>query len=285
MNTKMTVRQFFDRFPDEATCLEHVMKMRFGLEHKCRKCGKVSAFTRMADRPAYACDNCWDHVYPCAGTVLQDTRTPLQSWFYAIYLFVVTRHGVSGKELQRALGVTYKCAWRMGDQIRKLIGKADLFVALSGHVEIDETMVGGHTPGRGGRTHGAKTIVLGMQQRGGRTVTEIIPDVKTRTIKPIVLDTIEQGSTISTDELQSYALLSKYGYDHGTVVHGRKEYARGIHHVNSIESFWRIFKASVRSTHVHVSPKHMQKYLNEFAFRANHREMQNAMFDLLVSSI
>lgn len=284
MSQKMTVQQFFSRFPNEEACLEHVMKLRFGLEHKCRKCGKVSTFTRMADRPAFACDNCWDHVYPCAGTIFQDTRTPLQSWFYAVYLFVVTRHGVSGKELQRTLGVTYKTAWRMGQQIRKLMENADTFQALRGHVEMDEAYIGGHRPKSkwGGK---GKTVVFGMKERGGRTHAEVVPDASMPTLKKVVLETVEPGTKISTDEWKSYSLLTKHGYEHGTLNHRRYEFVKGEHHTNSIESFWRLFKASVRSTHIHVSPKYMNRYLREFTFRANHREKQNAMFDLLISAV
>src|SRR3546814_19029368 len=97
----------------------------------------------MSGRRAFACANCGDHVYPTAGTIFQDSRTSLQLWFYAIFLFVTTRHGVSGKELERQLGVTYKTAWRMGQQIRKLMANADGFSVLQGHVELDEAYVGG----------------------------------------------------------------------------------------------------------------------------------------------
>src|SRR6185312_6709983 len=102
---RLTVREFFARWPDEETCLTHVMEVRFGLRHVCRKCKNDSTFHRLSDRRAYSCAHCGDHVYPTAGTIFQDTRTPLQVWFYAIYLFAVTRHGVSGKELERTLGV------------------------------------------------------------------------------------------------------------------------------------------------------------------------------------
>lgn len=285
MSAKLTVQQFFARFPDDAACLNHIMNVRFGMRHECRACGVEATFHKMTDRRAFACSQCGDHVYPTAGTVFQDTRTPLQSWFYAIYLFITTRHGVSGKELQRTLGVTYKTAWRMGHQIRILMDKSDVFHALRGHVEIDETYVGGKRPGQTGWTIGAKTIVLGMKERGGRTVAEVIPDIKMRTIKPAVLETIEPGTTVSTDELLSYGLLTGHGYKHETVKHSAKEYVRGEVHVNSIESFWRLFKASVRGTHIHVSPKYMDRYLKEFTFRANHREKQNAMFDLLIASV
>lgn len=227
MSQRLTVHQFFERFPTEEACLNHIMNVRFGMKHTCRACGVEATFHKMTDRRAFACAACGDHLYPTAGTVFQDTRTPLRSWFYAIYLFVTTRHGVSGKELQRVLGVTYKTAWRMGHQIRTQMAKCDVFEALKGHVEIDESYVGGHTPGKPGATPGAtpgaKTIVLGMKERGGRTVAQVIPNTKMKTIKPIVLETIEEGTTVSTDELLSYGLLTGYGYQHNTVKHRAKE--------------------------------------------------------------
>jgi len=118
MTEILTVRDFFKRFPNDEACLDHIMAVRFGHRHECSTCGVVSTFHKIEGRKAYACAACGAHLYPQAGTIFQDSRTPLQIWFYAIYLFVVTRHGVSGKELQRQLGVTYKTAWRMGQQIR-----------------------------------------------------------------------------------------------------------------------------------------------------------------------
>jgi transposase-like protein len=282
---QMTVSQFFDRFPDDETCLNHIFEVRFGARHVCRACKKESTFHRLTNRRAWACAACGDNLYPTAGTVFEDTRTPLRVWFYAIYLFCVTRHGVSGKELQRNLGVTYKTAWRMGQQIRKLMDRADGFEMLQGHVEADETYVGGYRPGIRGRGAKGKTIVMGMKQRGGRMNTEILEDVKTASLREAMFKNVERGSTVSTDELLSYGLLSKEGYAHGSVKHSKKQWKDGIHHTNSVESFWKLFKNSVRSTHISVSPKYMDRYLKEFTFRANHREMGNAMFDLLIASV
>ena len=117
---EFSVRDFFNRFPDDDTCVAHVMNVRYGLRHVCAKCGQDATFHRLAKRKAYSCARCGHHVYPCAGTVFEDSRTSMQLWFYAIFLFVTTRHGVSGKELQRSLGVTYKTAWRMGQQSARL---------------------------------------------------------------------------------------------------------------------------------------------------------------------
>ena len=292
MSEKLTVRQFFEQYPTDDACLEHVMEVRYGLRHVCEHCGQEATFHKLANRKAYSCAKCGHHVYPCAGTIFQDSRTSLQTWFYAIYLFCVTRHGVSGKELERSLGVTYKTAWRMGQQIRQLMAAADGFTMLQGHVELDEAYVGGvRHGGKRGRGAEGKTIVFGMVERDGRMAAEVIPNVKKDTLRKVTLRNVEPGSIVSTDELMSYGLLKGDGYTHGQVKHGRKEYAyydyrHGVtHHVNHVESFWRLFKKSVASTHIHVSQKYMDRYLREFTFRANHREMRNAMFDLLIGAV
>jgi transposase len=288
---EFSVRDFFKRFSDDEACLNHIMEVRFGMKHVCGKCGADSTFHRMTSRRAFACSHCGNHVYPTAGTVFEDTRTPLQSWFYAIYLFVTTRHGVSGKELQRQLGVTYKTAWRMGMKIRELIGSGEDFAMMQGHVEMDEAYVGGHRSGKRGRGAEGKTIVMGMKEHGGKMRTEVIPNVKKETLRGVVLRNVETGSVVSTDELMSYNLLTSDGYKHGRVTHGEKiwkvyDWKTGEwHSTNSVESFWNLFKHSVRSTHIHVSSKYMHHYLGEFTFRLNHREMQNAMFDLIVARV
>jgi len=283
---RWTVKEFFARFPDDEACLTHIMEVRYGLHGTCRKCENETTFHRLSSRRAFSCAHCGDHVYPTAGTIFQDTRTPLQVWFYAIYLFVTTRHGVSGKELERTLGVTYKTAYRMGMQIRKLMAKADGFEMLQGHIELDETYVGGRA--RGGKTgRGApnKTIVFGLKERGGRMIAHTVPNFKTHTLRNSVLQKVAPGSTVSTDELANYNLLSRDGFKHGVVKHGQEEWVRGEHHTNSVESFWRLFKQSVKSTHIRVSSKYMDVYLREFTFRSNHRAMTNAMFDLVIAAV
>jgi transposase len=286
-----SVREFFERFPTEDACLEHLMELRYGLRHPCNKCLHLSTFHRLADRPAYTCAHCGANVHPMAGTIFQDTRTPLRMWFYAIYLFVTTRHGVSGKELQRQLGVTYKTAYRMGMQIRKLMEAADLGGLLTGHVEIDEAYVGGRRPGKRGRGAAGKTIVVGMVERGGRMAAKVVPDVRKDTLRDVVLENVEPGAVVSTDELISYGLLTGDGYTHGAVKHGAKEWSwydwrsGETFHTNSVEGFWRLFKSSVRSTHIHISGEKMPLYLAEFCYRSNHRQFGNAMFDLLISRV
>jgi transposase-like protein/DNA-directed RNA polymerase subunit RPC12/RpoP len=292
LTRKLSVREFFKRFPEEETCLEHVMDVRFGLKHTCGKCGVVDAtFHRLQNRKAYACAHCGDNLYPCAGTIFQDSRTPLQVWFYAIFLFISTRHGVSGMELHRQLGVTRKCGYRIGMKIRELMDKTDVKEMIGGfgkHVELDEAYIGGHVPGGMGGV--GKTIVMGLKERGGDMRTEVIPDTSTPTLRASFHRNVKRGSIVSTDQHAGYRLLTKDGFWHGTVNHSQHEYANTDelgyrHHCNSVESFWRLFKASVRGTHVHISGKYMDRYLNEFTFRQNYREMGNAMFDVLIGAI
>ena len=150
---RLTVGEFFgplSRMMTPASATSWRSATAFGISAK--RAASRAPSTSSAGRRAFSCSSCGDHVYPGAGTIFQDSRTPLRVWFYAIYLFVTTRHGVSGKELQRTLGVTYKCAYRMGQQIRVLMAKADGFEEMKGHVEIDEAYVGGYRPGRRTRT-------------------------------------------------------------------------------------------------------------------------------------
>jgi predicted RNA-binding Zn-ribbon protein involved in translation (DUF1610 family) len=186
---EFSVREFFQRFPNEDACLEHIMQVRFGgTRFDCPKCGTVGAtFHKLAKRRTYVCSACGHHVNPTANTILHDTRTPLVSWFYAMYLFCTTHHGVSGKELQRQLGVTYKTAYRIGQQIRDLTMKANGFDALlSGYVEMDEAYVGGRrSGGKRGRGAPGKTIVMGMIERGGNMKAVVISNVKKDTLRDV----------------------------------------------------------------------------------------------------
>jgi len=279
----ITVQEFFAKFPDEGTCLDHLMMVRYGDTLDCPKCGKHGKFHRLTKEPAYTCSWCGHHIHPMAGTPFQSTRTPLQKWFYAMYLFTTSRHGVPAKELQRQLGITYKTAWRMGHEIRKYMGDVDGSARLTGHVEIDETMVGGHRPGPRGRGALGKTTVLGMVERGGDLMTHVVPDVKAKTLLPLIWANVKDGSKISTDELASYDRL-RYRYKHGQVNHRADEWVNGIHHTNTIEGFWSQIKRSIRGTHIHVSGKHMPKYLGEFEYRWNLRETPEMMFPLLLAS-
>ncbi len=284
----MTVTEFFRRFPDEETCLEHLWNVRYGNPIECPKCAKQGDFYKLRKIPAWACPRCGHHIHPMQGTPFARTRTPLQKWFYAMYLFTTTRHGVSAKELQRQLGVTYKTAWRMGHELRKYMGIVDGDPPLGGVVEADEVYIGGkkhgkrRSKGTTGRATIGKTAVLGIYERGGPVMTHVIKDASTASLVPPIVANVEKGSTIHTDEWHPYKRLAKEGYTHQFVSHRRKEYVRGSSHTNSLDGFWALFKRSVRGTHVWISSKHVEKYLGEFEFRHNMRHTPEIMFDRLL---
>lgn len=279
-----TVQQFFNHFPTDEACLIHLMKVRFGETMDCPKCGKHGRFTKLSNMPAFACSWCGHHVHPMAGTPFQSSHTPLQKWFYAMYLFTTSRHGVPAKELQRQLGVTYKTAWRMGHEIRKYMGKIDGNAPLNGTVEADETYIGGKRPGKRGRGANGKTVVFGMLERDGNVMTHVVPSVKRKTLHPHIEGNVTQGSTIQTDELPSYQTINEKGYTHETVNHGAGQYVHKGVHVNALEGFWSQIKRSIKGTHIHASKKHMAKYLGEFEFRYNMRKTPTLMWPRLLTS-
>ena len=281
----LTVTDFFRQFPTDDACLEHLWSVRFGDEVECEKCGKVGKFYRLRKEPAYSCPRCGYHIHPMVGTPFAKSRTPLQKWFYAMYMFTTTRHGVAAKELQRQLGVTYKTAWRMGHELRKYMAEVDGETPLSGDVEADETYVGGRTTG-GKRGRGApnKTVVFGMLERDGDVMANVVPNVRKKTLQSIIKENVVKGSTVHTDELKSYSGLSKAGFEHETVNHGAGQYVDGDSHVNGLEGFWARLKLSIRGTHVHVSPKYLQNYVKEFEYRYNMRSTPNRMFDRLLAA-
>jgi transposase-like protein len=280
----ITIRDFFKQFPTDHACLEHIFTIRFGQGHECPKCDRKANWYKIQAERAYSCQWCGHHLHPTVGTPFEDSRTPLQLWFYAIYLFTTSRHGVPAKELERQLGVTYKCAWRMGHEIRKHITEVDGEFPLFGQVEVDETYVGGKRRGMGRCYTKNKTIVFGMLQRGGQVMTKIVPSNAGKTLKPIIEENIAKGSTVHTDELRSHRGLERVGYDHQTVEHGVGEYVKGNSHVNGLESFWARLKNSVKGTHVHVSKRHLGKYSKEFEFRYNSKSNPISMFPSLVST-
>jgi len=280
--TDSTILEFFKRFPDDNACLEHLMLVRYGHELTCPKCGKTGKFHRIRKMPAYECQWCGHHLHPMAGTPFERSRTPLQKWFYAMYLFTTSRHGVPAKELQRQLGVTYKCAWRMGHEIRKYMTDVDGDGQYGGHVEMDETFIGGRKEGARGTKH--KAVVFGMVERKGALQTYAVPDRRARTIQPIIKKRLARDAVVSTDEYAAYRFLSKRGHEHGMVCHEYDEYVKNIHHTNTLENFWSRLKNSIRGTHIHVSKKHLSKYLGEFEFRYNMRKSPKWMFERLLGA-
>ena len=278
-----TVRQFFTKFPTDEACLAHLFDVRFGQGHTCPKCERSAKWYPLKAERAFSCQWCGHHIHPMVGTLFEGSRTPLQLWFYAMFLFTTTRNGVAAKELQRQLGVTYKCAWRIGHKIREHMALVDGDGMLEGQVEVDETFIGGYRPGgQGGK---GKAIVMGMLEKGGEVITEVIPDRTSKSLMPHIHDHIEKGSEVHTDEHGGYNPLDRTDdYERLAVVHAEEEYVGDLGETtNAVEGFFSQLKRTVEGTHISVSPKHLAKYAKECEFRFNRRQDPASMLPDLIS--
>jgi transposase-like protein len=288
---KYTYKDFQTEYPDDDACLGAILKRQLAVDPSCHGCGITPAkFHKITGRRGYACQDCGHHIYPCVGTIFDHSSTNLTKWFHAMYLMTATRNGVSAKELERQLGVTYKCAWRIGHQLRQLMSaraKAMKPGPLEGHVEVDEAFVGGKKSNTKRRRmpKDSKAVVFGMVERGGHLRGQVVPDAGTNTLIPVIMDNVMPGSTVSSDEWAVYKHLPKLGYVHGFVKHQADEYVNGIHHTQTLDGFWSHLKRGIRSTHVAVSKKHLQKYVEEFAFRFNNRHAPADMFRRMLAQV
>ncbi len=280
---KYTIEDFNRDFPNDNACLEWLKNHRWPNGIFCEKCQKVTKHHKVTKRKAYACDFCGHHVYPMAGTILEKSTTRLHSWFHAMFLMASTRCGISAKELQRQLGVTYKTAWRMFKQIRSMMNED--VMALLNEIEIDETYMGGKRRGKRGRGAIGKTAVLGIAQRNGRVIAKVVPDIQAKTLMPIIKEKVLPRSVVYTDELLSYNSLPKLGYQHKRIHHGSKVYVMGDIHTNTVEGFWSLIKRGIDGVHHAVSAKYLQDYINTYCFRWNHRNDQTPMFRLILNRL
>ena len=279
------IQAFNRRFPDDDSCLNHLMRIRYGERLTCLKCQKQATYYRVKGRRSFVCEHCGYQVYPTAGTPFESTRTPLRDWFFVMFLFTTSRNGVAAKEVQRQLGVTYKTAWRMCNLIRKYMGYVDGDFPIGGPgktVEADETFIGGRD------LDGApddKAVVLGIVERGGDVLTRHVLGRHHTDMLPHLAHYVKAGSKIYTDDWSGYdALTERHGFEHEAINHSAKEYVRGDVHTNTIEAFWSNVKRGIKGTYVHVSKKHLQTYLREFEYRHNLRRMPWLMFDCLLAA-
>jgi len=276
----MTLAEFLELFPDNDACLDYLKERFYPEGTPCPKCEKVTRFHRIKGRSAYSCQFCGHHVYPTAGTIFHKSTLSLQLWFFAIYLMASTRCGISAKQLEREIGVSNKTALRMFRHIRSLLHE-DVEL-LGGRVEVDETYVGGKRhAGEVGRPLAddpKKTPVLGMVERGGRVLMRVVPDAKALTLMPLVQQHVLPQTMVFTDEWRPYDRLGEKGYTHRRIHHKQKVYVVGDVHTNTIEGFFGLVKNGIRGVYHSVSRKHLQGYMDEYAFRYNRRKSDQPMF-------
>ncbi|HVT64378.1 MAG TPA: IS1595 family transposase [Mycobacteriales bacterium] len=292
-----SLMEFMSDFPDDDACLEWLWSTRYANEDGtayCPKCSANRTFTKYAtkqQRQSWTCSGCGHHVHPTAGTIFHKSSTSLHLWFYAMYLMTSTRCGISAKQLERELGVTYKTAWRMFHLIRNELMYQD-DEPLSGAVEMDEMYFAGKTKRAGEVTKRrpgkpvpkrSSAPVFGMVERGGGRVRAVhVEDTKTVTLLPHVMKYVVPESVVYTDEYSSYKSLPKHGYDHRTISHKDSVYVSGDVHTQTIEGFWSLVRRGIAGTHHMVSAKHLQGYLNEYVFRYNRDDNGPDLFAVLL---
>jgi transposase len=286
--------EFMREFPDDKACLDWLWRSRYapdGHTAWCPTCERKRRFHRLKNRPTYDCDTCGHHLHPLAGTIYHKSSTSLHLWFYAIWLITSARCGISAKQLERELGVTYKTAWRMFNLIRNQLMTQD-DRPLSGEVEADETWIGGkmrESDRRKAKARGVeigphakkREVVFGMVERGGRVVALTVASRYGHTLRTNLRRHVDVGSTVYTDDYAGYSGVERR-YRHHRINHGGRIYVDGHIHTQAIEGFFSLVKNGIRGVYHSVSPRWLQGYLNEYAWRYNHRDDRRAMFERLL---
>jgi transposase len=290
---KYTINEFRKEYPTDDVCLDAIFKLRYSAMPCCPQCQQETTFKRIVGRRCYQCSDkdCQYQLYPTAGTVFEKTRVSLVNWFYVIYLMTSTRNGVSAKEIERQIGVTYKCAWRMGHQIRLLMASGTNL--LSGVVEVDEAYIGGMIKNKHAKKQAEilatgrgkdKTPIVTMVQRNGEVRSFVVDNVGSGNMYSIITGNVAKGSRLLTDGFNSYKWVGMQ-YQHEPVKHNDNRVTFGDKHTNSVEGFFSHLKRTIRGTHIHVGNGHLQKYADECSFKYSHRHEGQMMFKTILNRV
>ena len=284
----MDIFTLLDRFNCETKCRRYLEALRFPSGVCCIRCGDTSVveIKRKGEwKGQWDCRGCGYQFSVTVGTIMHDSHLPLRKWFGAIYLMAKSRKGIAAWRLKELLGIgSYKTAWYLCHRIREAMGN-DPFIGptLVGIVEVDETLIGGRTKGKGAAYKGNKTWVAGAIQRGGQIRLERIPNIKRKTLHGFIARTVkDETEAIYTDELKSYLGVADHNTRHETVKHSEEEWVVGDVHTNSIEGVWSLFKRSIVGTFHKMSVKHLDRYLEEMEWRFNNRKNPHIFRDALL---
>lgn len=283
--------QLLDYFTTEEICEEHLAVIRWNGETVCPYCESTRVNILKGKTKRYKCYGCRKQFGVKVGTIFHDSKISLRKWFVAIYLVTSHKKGISSHQLGRDLKITQKSAWFILQRIRETYNpEAEIF---SNEVEIDETYIGGkeknkhiskQVKGTQGRSIKTKSPVLGILERNGKVYAVPVKDTKANTILPIMVEKVEAGATVYTDEYRAYSTLHKT-FNHDFVRHSANEYVSGLAHTNNIENFWSLLKRGLDGIYHHVSDKHLGRYVNEFTFRYNNRGLsEGSKFDVALAN-
>jgi transposase-like protein len=276
---RYTIYDLRGDFPNDEACLEWLKNRRWPNGTYCKQCEKITMHYLIVSRNSFSCQFCGHHVHPTAGTIFHKSSTPLTLWWHAIFLMSQTRGGISAKQVERELGVTYKTAWRMCKLIRKQLDEDKDPFGGNKDVEVDESYFGPKSQeGKRGRGSERKVPVVGVVERNGRIHTEVAPNASKKTLQTIVENTVQPGTTVHTDEWPGYQDLDDAGYNHRVINHSEGQYVMGSIHTQTIDGFWGNFKNGIVGVHHHVSNDYLHLYLAEHAFRYSHRNDVKPMF-------
>ena len=285
-NQRYSIKNLKTDFPNDEVCLEYLFDTLHS--RKCSCGGKYSRLRGKEDRKKFQCSKCRFQIAPMKHTIFEKSTTPLTLWFHAIFIFSNAKSGISAKEMERQLGVTYKTAWRILKLIREALAQDD--DKLGGDVEMDEGYLGGK--GDGGKYNKNykkvmknKSKVIAAVQRGGNMKAKHVTDLCAMNIWQFLDDYIKNENTrLITDKSNRYDIAAG-GYNRESVNHSKKEYVRGDIHTNNVEWFWGHVKKSIKGTYKVVSKKYLQTYLDAFVFHYNNRYSDRARFETLLSAV